>query len=655
MATTHHANEPTQDASHAKHAMKAYGRFAAMIVTSTAIMFGLMYLNTYSWEHATWSETRFYMALIMGATMAVVMLSFMLKMYPNGWVNGGIYLGGVLLFALALWLVRSQTTVDDLSYMRAMIPHHSIAIMTSERARISDPRVRKLADGIIAAQRREIAEMKSLIQDIQARGPQVPGGGGGGSAGAVPAVQVQPPDAAAAEVPKGFRAEVVMSGLTYPTSVEFDDAGTMYIAEAGYSYGDPSVKPRLLRVSQNGDVAVVAQGDPLVGPVNDLLWHDGRLYVSHRGKISVLEEGGRLRDLVTGLPSDGDHHNNQMTAGRDGKIYFGQGTATNSGVVGVDNYKMGWLKDHPEFHDVPARDVKLVGRTYETPNPMASGEQKVQTSGFHPFGQANAQGAVVTGQTKSSGTILSMNPDGSGLQVYAWGLRNPYGVMWSPDGTLYATENGFDVRGSRPIANDEEDIYVIKQGAWYGWPDYAMGLPVTSERFKAEGEPDPQFLMAEHPPVERPWLNFPKHSAITKLDFAKSDAFGKGKMFVAFFGHMSPMTGKAPEQHGGHRVVRIDPANRNVEEFFSQKKGHGGGHSHGGSSEGQQDESVSPGPRRLMDVRFAPDGQALYIADFGSMVVKEKPQPIPGTGVIWRVVPEMAKPSDPPTGLSAPR
>ena len=138
--------------------------------------------------------------------------------------------------------------------------------------------------------------------------------------------------------------------------------------------------------------------------------------------------------------------------------------------------------------------------------------------------------------------------------MYAWGLRNPYGVMWSPDEVLYATENGFDIRGSRPIANDEEDIYVIKEGAWYGWPDYAMGQPVTDPRFHAEGHDQPQFLMSEHPSVEQPWLNFPKHSAIAKLDFSEAEAFGKGQIFVAFFGHMSPMTGEAPKEHGGHRV-----------------------------------------------------------------------------------------------------
>ena len=147
----------------------SYLRFAGMIATSTVIMFVLMYLNTYAWEHVFWSETRVYMAILMGATMAIIMLAWMLGMYPNRMLNIGIFLGAALVFALALWLVRSQATISGVSYMRAMIPHHSIAIMTSERAQITDPRVRKLADEIIEAQRREIAEMRYLIADLEGR------------------------------------------------------------------------------------------------------------------------------------------------------------------------------------------------------------------------------------------------------------------------------------------------------------------------------------------------------------------------------------------------------------------------------------------------------------------------------------------------------
>ena len=147
----------------------SYWRFAAMILTSTVVMYGLMYLNTYAFDHVFWSETRVWMAVVMGATMAVIMLAFMLKMYTRKSLNLAIFGGSLAVFALALWLVRSQVTVDDVDYMKAMIPHHSVAILTSSRAQISDPRVRKLADKIIEAQEREIAEMKTLIGDLEKR------------------------------------------------------------------------------------------------------------------------------------------------------------------------------------------------------------------------------------------------------------------------------------------------------------------------------------------------------------------------------------------------------------------------------------------------------------------------------------------------------
>ncbi len=149
---------------------KSYLRFGAMILTSVLVMFGVMYLNTYEAAHVRWSETRFYMTVVMGAAMAAIMLTFMLGMYTNKRINTAIYVGSALVFVGALLLVRSQATVEDTSYMRAMIPHHSIAILTSENAGIDDARVRELADEIIEAQRREIAEMEWLIDDIEENG-----------------------------------------------------------------------------------------------------------------------------------------------------------------------------------------------------------------------------------------------------------------------------------------------------------------------------------------------------------------------------------------------------------------------------------------------------------------------------------------------------
>ena len=149
----------------------SYVRYFAMIGTSIVVMFFLMYLHSYQiLDHAWFSETRLFMTLIMGAAMMVIMLSYMLHMYKNRTMNVVIYVGAIILFGASLWLVRSQVTVSDVDYMEGMIPHHSIAILTSDRAQIEDVRVRELANEIIAAQRQEIKEMEWLIADIRESG-----------------------------------------------------------------------------------------------------------------------------------------------------------------------------------------------------------------------------------------------------------------------------------------------------------------------------------------------------------------------------------------------------------------------------------------------------------------------------------------------------
>lgn len=128
-----------------------------------------MYLNTYALDQVYFSITRFYMTCLGISAMAIIMFLFMRKMYRNTKKNIAVILGSVALFVSSLILVRTQTPVDDLLYMRAMIPHHSIAILTSKRADIKDPEVRKLADGIIEAQQKEIKEMKAYIKRLESK------------------------------------------------------------------------------------------------------------------------------------------------------------------------------------------------------------------------------------------------------------------------------------------------------------------------------------------------------------------------------------------------------------------------------------------------------------------------------------------------------
>jgi hypothetical protein len=171
MTTHNNTIENHSDTGHHQGMSGSYIRFLAMIGTSIVVMFFLMYLHSYQLlDHAWFSETRVFMALIMGAAMMVIMLSYMLHMYKSRTMNIAIYVGAIVLFGASLWLVRSQVTVSDVDYMEGMIPHHSIAILTSERAQIQDIRVRELADEIIDAQRREIKEMEWLIPDIRENG-----------------------------------------------------------------------------------------------------------------------------------------------------------------------------------------------------------------------------------------------------------------------------------------------------------------------------------------------------------------------------------------------------------------------------------------------------------------------------------------------------
>ena len=144
-----------------------YRKFLLMMGISFVIMYVVMYLNTYELDHVYFSLTRFYMTVLMVTVMAVVMLLLMPMMYPNKTMNGIIMGASLTLFVGALIMVRSQTFVNDTRWMKAMIPHHSIAILTSERANIQDPEVRKLADDIITAQKREITEMQAMIKRLE--------------------------------------------------------------------------------------------------------------------------------------------------------------------------------------------------------------------------------------------------------------------------------------------------------------------------------------------------------------------------------------------------------------------------------------------------------------------------------------------------------
>jgi glucose/arabinose dehydrogenase len=311
-------------------------------------------------------------------------------------------------------------------------------------------------------------------------------------------------------------------------------------------------------------------------------------------------------------------------------------------VVGIDNYNFGWLQIAPEFHDTPGMNIILTGNASSTTrNPLTPEPNDTATTGaFVAFGNSTVQGQTIKGEIKCNGCIISANPDGSDLQIEAWGLRNPFGLAFSQNGTLLVTMNGADERGSRPIANDTDKIYTIdvtQSPKFYGWPDYfGNGEPVTEEKFQSVRDNQSlQFIMQEHPEVVKPLSEVQVAAALTQADFSNSSNFGhEGMAFAAEFGSMIPATHAPqevaePVQEIGHKIIMVDPQTGNYSNFLSLKQ-----HSH---------------LFRPVGVEFNEQEGALYVVSIGKMEVRTTlpngtplPNPMPwpydNTGIVWKIV-----------------
>jgi glucose/arabinose dehydrogenase len=436
-------------------------------------------------------------------------------------------------------------------------------------------------------------------------------------------------DANDVAVPSGYTIEAVATGLTFPTGVAFDDEGRVHVVEAGYSYGEVVTTPRLLRIEADGSTTVVAAGEN--PPWNGVAYADGSFFVAggtlEAGRLLAIDADGTITTILDGLPSLGDHHTNGPAVGDDGWLYFGQGTATNSGVVGVDNADFGWLHRYPEFHDVPCADVVLTGENYRTPDARVEGGGRVTTGAFVPFGTPTTAGQVVAGALPCNGAVMRVRSDGSDLELVAWGFRNPFGLAFGPDGDLYVTDNMYDRRGSRPVFGAGDLLWRVEPGAWYGWPDY-YGDRMLGDDHRPPGVSAPARLLAEHPGTPpAPLARLGVHSSSNGLDVSTSEAFGYvGEAFVAQFGDLAPTVGKVLGPVG-YKVVRVDPETGVIHDFASNFAEAGGPASRLGTG----------GLERPVDVAFDPEGDALYVVDFGVMTVDDGPEPRAGTGVLWRI------------------
>jgi glucose/arabinose dehydrogenase len=460
---------------------------------------------------------------------------------------------------------------------------------------------------------------------------------GGGQIPEARAEEPRRPHALDIAVPDGYRIELVARGLSFPTGVAFDGDGRIYVVESGYSDAAVQTTPRIVEIDPGGDGIIrdVVKGGGHA-PWNGIAYADGAFFVAQGGQL----DGGRIvrfdaRDgtetvLIDALPSLGDHHTDGPLVVGD-QVYFGQGTATNSGVVGDDSRGMGWLERHPDFHDIPCKDVKLVGTNFKD----ADG---VETGAYLAHGKKSEPGQIVAGEVPCSGAVMRVPTDGGDVELVAWGFRNPYGLVAAGDGTIYVSDNGYDVRGSRPVFGSGDPLWRLEDGEWYGWPDFVEGRPITDDAFgEAEGDTH-GFVLAEHigkPPS--PVAILPVHASADGLDISRSAAFGHvGWLFVAEFGDMAPNVGKVMSPVG-YSVVRVDPETGRIEDFARN--------AHGGA--GPASRLGTDGLERPIAVRFDPSGEALYVVDFGVLrMTGDGVDPQPETGALWRITREEASHAD---------
>ena len=466
------------------------------------------------------------------------------------------------------------------------------------------------------------------------------------------------------QLPEGYQIEKVVGELTYPTSVVWDDEDRLYVVEAGGQFLEEPPPSRILRVEDGQTTEVVNLSDKgIADSVVGATWHDGAFYFTHRdsddrtGAVSRVTVDGEVEQLFTGvIDAQSEHSLDEIRMGPDGRMYVASGGAGNAAVMGIDNAP--YIERSPELRATVCRDIVLTGRNHKTPDFRTEDpDDTVLTGAFVPFGTETTPGQVIKATDPCGSSILTFDlddPAGS-LEMYAWGFRHVIGFAWNEDGELFASVNSYDVRGSRPVKDEAEATYRVKEGAWYGWPDFSAALePLTDAKFdvpdslevpvyigdelqenglgflidhEASGlePPDPSLVLGLHAFQSSP----------TKLDVApKSWGELAGHVFVAEWGDLAPETNPLQDELPGYRVVCIDPATGRVEPFvFNAQPG-----------PASRQDALGEGIERPFDVKFGPDG-AMYVVDYGVARVNEArteegqvPYEFPPeTGAVWRV------------------
>lgn len=488
-------------------------------------------------------------------------------------------------------------------------------------------------------------------------------------------------DRSIVERPVGLELTTYISNLTAPTAIAFETQegphkGSAIVAEGGLDGSEPHIfgfKPDGTRFNiypknTNFLIRLTETDLPLYGPIGGIALHDGEIFVScrdrdGRGMIVAYTYANVRRTVVADLPAQGDFSVTDLAFHpTDGRLYFGLGAATNSGVVGIDNWDEGWVRHYPGTADVPAVDLRLRESRFDTPNPtggLLGGDDIAVTAPFQPFGTSKKLRINKSPTDKPTAALYSISPGGGDLRVEAHGLRDPRGLAFNEFGNLLVTNNGMELRGTRPVKDDPDTVLRIPPGGgtWFGWPDFSADLvPITDSRFQPPtelvvrtGYPEISFLVDHQgsgliPPDRATLVRgvFESLSGASKITFIGDQpgfSAARGNLLVALSGDRWPFAtgGARIKSPIGYKVMLLDPDAKRASDFV-------------------YNASELPGAgtnplalERPTDVKFGPDG-ALYIVDLGQVDYhRGSPRVKAGTGKVLRLAPSAA-----PTAAASP-
>ncbi len=483
----------------------------------------------------------------------------------------------------------------------------------------------------------------------------------------------KPFDRSAVEYPSGFVLRPLLRGLNQPTAICFDaDRNDLLVAESGIDGSEPHLFGYHLGPGPDDGkyfslypakrtVSFFPTGFVIYGPVGGMVVHHGRVYVSHRdrdgrGVITAFGYDGSHTTIVANLPAQGDYGVTDLCV-KQGRLYFGIGTATNSGVVGLDNYDAGWLRHHPDVHDQfysfenPPRPLVSNGARFDTPNPRAGLGQPdiVVTTPFQPFGhgsQSRIRPAAIP-----NGAVCSVPlDDGGDIQVLTTGLHDPRGLAVDEYSHIWATNDGMQLRGTRPILDDPDVLIDLVNNGYMGWPDVS-----TDGRNVTELPPPPISMLLPsgysevtalinaaasglHVAPFKLAARFPSLSGAAKLAFVPATGpFAKfaDSAVVALDGDRAPYASGGLKLLGfqGGKLVLVNLSDHRTRDFVFNTAG----------LPASRQPYGTVALERPCDVKFNPRDGVLYVLDFGQM---ENDTAVPhyhdGTGAVYTLEP--AKP-----------